>query len=106
MTAREWLQEHGYDDVVRLIEQVEAIWVESGVTTRRNWWEVLAGDRNGKPRLVSGFRFPVLATAQEHEGKVVTANAIRRNPGETAPAKDFRGQWHRKARGKKRVARA
>ncbi len=106
MTARTWLTDNKYDDVIKLMDRVEKIWKANGVTTRRNWWEALAGDRNGQPRVVQGLEFPVLAAAQEHEGMPVTANAIRRNPREVPPSKDFRGQWYRRATGKKGKARA
>jgi hypothetical protein len=93
MNARQWLKENGYDDILQLIQQVVAEWARKGVTTRRNWWEVLAGDHKGGPRYVEGIEFPVLAAAQEHEGKAITENAIRRSPKEAPPPKDYRGQW-------------
>jgi len=95
MTARKWLTDNGYDDILKLIGRVETLWKAKGVSTRRNWWEVLAGDRNGQSRVVEGFEFPVLAAAQEHEEKVITKNAVRRRAGEKPPEKDFRGQWHK-----------
>jgi hypothetical protein len=82
MTAREWLEHHGYPDVVELIDAVMARWAQSGLRTRRNWWEVLAGDRNGRTKVIAGIQFPVLAVAQRHEGVPVTTNAIRRGARE------------------------
>jgi hypothetical protein len=102
MTARTWLLQNGYSDVVVLIEKVEAGWRERGVTTRRNWWEILSGGHDGHSRTVSDISFPVLATAQIHENRPVTSNAIRRNRSETAPDKDFRG---RSTKGRRRSAK-
>lgn len=105
MTARVWLQENGYDDVVALIEKVEKGWKVSGASTRRNWWGILAGGSDGRPRAVSDIMFPVLASAQIHEGKPVTNNAIKRKPGEVPPQKDYRGRSAiRRRRGRRRAA--
>lgn len=92
MTTRSWLVENGYQDVVRLIDKVEDGWKANGVATRRNWWDILSGGRDGQARTVSGITFPVLATAQAHEGKPVTRNACRRSTSETPPEKDYRGR--------------
>lgn len=98
MTARKWLADNGYADVVALIELVERRWRAEGVSTRRNWWEVLSGGQDGQRRTVSGVEFPVLAVAQVHEGKPITPNAIKRDGNETPPSKDYRG---RSVRGKR-----
>jgi hypothetical protein len=42
--ARQWLCENGYTNVGNLIESLVAKWKAAGKKTRRNWWEVLAGD--------------------------------------------------------------
>jgi hypothetical protein len=91
MTTRRWLSQNGYDDIVRTIDKIETSWRDAGVSTRRNWWVILAGGRDGEPREVAGFKFPVLAAAQVHEGKRVTPNAVRRSRGEVPPEKDYRG---------------
>jgi hypothetical protein len=98
VTARKWLAENGYADVVELIEEVEQRWKAEGVSTRRNWWDILSGGHDGQRRAVSGIEFPVLAVAQIHEGKPVTAGALRRGRNETPPNKEYRG---RSARGKR-----
>lgn len=105
MSARGWLQENGYGDVVVLIERVEKGWKIGGVSTRRNWWGILAGGTDGRPRKVSGITFPVLVSAQIHEGTPVTNNAIKRKPGEVPPQKDYRGRSAvRRRRGRRRAA--
>lgn len=91
MTAREWLLNNGYSDVVDLIDEVIAQCKAKGVRTRRNWWETLAGGRDGRPRMVYGIAFPVLVVAQKHQGRPVTPNAIQRN-GEEVPKKIYHGR--------------
>lgn len=92
MTAREWLLQNGYADVVGLIDQVTEHWKARGVRTRRNWWETLAGGQDGKPRVVDGITFPVLVVAQKHQGRPVTPNAIQRNDKEEVPDKSYHGR--------------
>lgn len=88
-----WLAQNGYDDILKLIREVEAEWKQRGKRTRRNWWEILAGDKHGQPRKVWGRTFPALATAQERQNMPVTPNA-RRSPGELAPpAIRVTGRW-------------
>jgi DNA adenine methylase len=74
--ARAWLRNHGYPHVAGLIDGVMADWTRAGKRTRRNWWDVLAGDRRGRPRRVGGVAFPVLAAAQKRQGRPVTPGAV------------------------------
>jgi DNA adenine methylase len=85
LVTRRWLLENRYEDVAALIDQVTREWRAKGKQTRRNWWEVLAGAANGRPRTVAGRTFPVLKAAQRRQGVPVTANALCRNPGEELP---------------------
>ena len=84
---RRWLHDNGYKDVAALIDAVTEKWRMQGRQTRRNWWQVLAGDSKGNPRKVAGREFPVLRVAQLRQGLVVTPNALCRNPDETVPSK-------------------
>ncbi|MGH9460522.1 MAG: hypothetical protein ACRD1X_04860 [Vicinamibacteria bacterium] len=79
MSIRSWLRDNGYGDIVELIDEIQAEWRVHRKKTRRNWWEVLAGDKAGRPRVIEGRRFPVLRAAQIHQGMAVTKNAIQRN---------------------------
>ena len=83
--ARQWLLENEYQDVAALIEDITRQWKVEGKQTRRNWWEVLAGDVKGNPRVVAGRRFPVLRAAQLRMGVPVTSDAVCRNPKEELP---------------------
>lgn len=83
--AKQWLLANNYLDIAMLIDEVTSQWQADGKLTRRNWWEVLAGDAKGNPRTVAGLEFPVLRTAQRRQGLPVTKNAICRSPNEGAP---------------------
>ncbi len=83
--ARQWLVENDYQDVAALIDDVTRQWKVEGKQTRRNWWEILAGDAKGNPRVVAGRRFPVLRAAQLRMGVPVTSGALCRNPQEEVP---------------------
>lgn len=92
--ARHWLRTNGYDEVVKKIDQVLAIYSQSGVRSRRNWWETLAGGKNGRPRIVKGILFPVLEVAQLRQGVPVTPNAIpRQSEQEQCPGPRKTGRW-------------
>ena len=93
MLARQWLLENGYEDIATLIDEVTDEWKAQGKRTRRNWWEVLAGDKHGNSRHVEGREFPVLKAAQLRQGFSVTESALRRNPSEEPPAVRITGRW-------------
>jgi hypothetical protein len=91
--ARVWLRQNGYDDVANMIDEVMRGWEVDGRTTRRNWWDTLAGGADGRPYTVEGREFPVLATAQRRQGKPVTPNAIQRGRDESPPPVRVNGRW-------------
>jgi hypothetical protein len=96
MIARDWLRTSGYEDVAALIDRVVAEIEATGSKQRRNWWDVLAGGRNGKPISVNGYQFPVLRVAQTRQGKPFTRTAICRNPHEQPPDVIATKRWPRK----------
>ena len=79
MTTRDWLRQNGYEDVVELLDEVMATLAARGSKERRNWWDILAGGKDGRPSVVAGREFPVLRVAQARQGKPITPNAICRN---------------------------
>lgn len=81
-----WLRQNNYSEVADRIEAVIAEWRAKGLRTRRNWWDVLAGDGDGNPCTIAGRQFPVLRAAQLRQGFPVTENALCRNPDEAIPA--------------------
>jgi len=85
-SLREWLINNNYQDVFEVMENVQTIWDLEGTSTRRNWWEILSGDKKGKPRSIKGFQMPVLRIAQIRQGKQITMDALCRNEYEKLPA--------------------
>ena len=81
-TLRRWLIENNYQDVAKIIEDIMLEWKKSGNKQRRNWWDILAGDRDGNSRVISGREIPVLKAAQLRKGRVATKDAICRNKNE------------------------
>lgn len=56
-SARQWLIDNRYGDIAAMIEEIIAEWDHQGNGTRRSWWEVLAGHKNGGPCVVQGRVF-------------------------------------------------
>jgi DNA adenine methylase len=100
--VKAWLARNGYEDCVALINQVEAEWKAKGSKERKNWWLIMSGGADGRPKKVCGRVFPVLAAFQERQGKAVTENAERRNANEVAPKIQSQARWTGKRRRKRR----
>ena len=100
--VKAWLARNGYEDYVALINDVEAEWKAKGSKERKNWWLIMSGGDNGRPKIVCSRAFPVLAAFQERQGKPVTENAERRNPDEIAPKAKPQARWASKKRKRKR----
>lgn len=93
MSIRKWLSDNDYNDVAQLIDEVMNGWKGKGTKTRRNWWDVLAGGKNGTPRTIEGITFPVLKAAQLRKGISVSKNALCRNEEECIPSIRETGRW-------------
>ena len=87
LTVRQWLRQNGYIHVADMIDEIMAEWSQQGKKTRRNWWDVLAGGKNGKPRTIAGRKFPVLRAAQARQNKPLTQNSINFNDDNPSPIK-------------------
>ncbi len=74
--ARSWFVAHGYTEVAGMIDEIEAEWKAEGKRTRRNWWEAAAGDRHGRPRIVAGRVFPIIAAARARQNLKPAPTAI------------------------------
>lgn len=83
--AREWLRENGYADIAAMIDKIMDDWKASGKKTRRNWWEMLAGDQQGRPRRLGAYEFPILKSVQIRQGLPVTPDAIQRDGEKEGP---------------------
>ena len=93
VSIRKWLNQNNYQDIAECIDSVMDGWLKKGTRTRRSWWDVLAGGKDGKPRTIEGVAFPVLRAAQLRKGVPVTTNAICRDKDETFPAIRYNGRW-------------
>lgn len=82
--AEAWLSANGYDDTAKQIQTIVSTWRSAKLKTRRNWWDVLAGDKQGRPREVAGVEFPVIAAIRKRQGLHPVPGAISK-PGEKAP---------------------
>jgi len=96
MRIRAWLRKLNYEDVDEKIGEVEALHKASGSKERRNWADVLCGAKDGKPVVIAGVEFPILAAAQRSRNRPVTANAIQRNKVEEFPVARVTGRWPKK----------
>ena len=95
--ARVWLRAVGHDWVAGMIESIMETWRDRGVSTRRNWWHVLAGGTDGRPLHVEGKEFPVFASAQVRQGKAITPNAIKIAAKGICPPVRESGRWKGRA---------
>lgn len=97
ITVRAWLMENGYPEVAEMINEIQAEWKINGKHTRRNWWDVLSGGKDGAPRTIYGRQFPVLQAAQIRQGKPITRNALKIMKNEADPPTVFdNGRWKKK----------
>lgn len=93
LSARQWLVQNSYTDIATLIDTVMEGWKTKGSKTRRNWWDVLAGGKDGRSRKIEGVIFPVLKAAQIRKGLPITDNAICRNELEEIPPVHASNRW-------------
>jgi hypothetical protein len=84
-SIRQWLVNNNYNDVAELIDEVTAKWAREGKRTRRNWWQVLAGDKKGNGKIIEGRKFPVLMAARIRQGYPTSKEALCRNNTEVIP---------------------
>lgn len=109
MTARQWLVENGYEDVAALIDEAIRRIEAKGKRSRRNWWDTLAGGKDGKPSIREGVEFPILRAAQIRQGIPISPNAICRNENEKPPDVVATERWGRRrlpSRAKRPTSRA
>ena len=83
-----WLRGSGYEKVANDIAGIVERWRKNGIKTRRNWWEILAGDTKGRSREVAGVTFPVIAAIRERQELPQAAGAITRPGEKPLPPKD------------------
>lgn len=93
MNIKSWLADNGYEDIVRLINEVETEWKSKSMKPRRDWWHVLAGSTSGTPIVIAGREFPVLWAARKRKGLPNAKNALKRNRREVPPLVRRTGRW-------------
>jgi hypothetical protein len=74
--ARAWLRRNGYAAIADSIDEVMAEWKAAAKTTRRNWFEILGGNKLGNQRIAGGRPFPVIASVRARQVLPPTTNAI------------------------------
>lgn len=94
LDCRIWLRAHGYADVANLIAGLIDEWKCAGKKTRRDWWLILAGTPEGKPRKVNGLVFPVLKAARRRQGFPPNVEgAVENSKHELAPSIQRQERW-------------
>jgi hypothetical protein len=93
LSARDWLRANGYNEVAQMIDDIMAEWKIQGKATRRNWWEVLAGDSRGNPRKIAGRTFPIIKAIRKRQALPKTATAQSNMPRQVAPKIRPSGRW-------------
>jgi hypothetical protein len=97
VSVRKWLLENGYPEVASQIDEIIEEWRVTGQRTRRNWWDILAGDKDGKPRTVAGRAFPVLRVVRLRQHLPEAVEAMTRGE-KTAPPIIPQARWAEKKR--------
>jgi hypothetical protein len=101
-TAREWLRANGYEETAQMIDEIMAEWKAQGLATRRDWWQILAGDKYGNPRKVAGRTFPVIRAARKRQALPKSDNAQSNALREAAPKIRPQARWMAQGKDKKR----
>lgn len=101
--ARVWLRHYPYSDIAETIDQVMLRWKAEGKATRRNWWQILAGWADGRPRIAGGVTFPVLRAARIRQRLPPDVPGVLcRDPNEEPPAIRVTPRWKPKRRSRKK----
>jgi len=93
LSARDWLRANGYHEIAQMIDDIMAEWKVQGKATRRNWWQVLAGDSRGNPRKIAGRTFPVISAIRKRQALPTSESAQSNAPREVAPKIMPSGRW-------------
>jgi hypothetical protein len=102
-TARDWLRANGYEETAAMIDEIMAEWKAEGKATRRNWWEVLAGDNHGNPRKIAGRVFPIIRAVRKRQDLPNIDDARSNAPREAAPKIIPSARWPKRRKSNKRT---
>jgi hypothetical protein len=92
-SCRVWLRSNGYEQIALMIDEIIEEWQTQGKATRRNWWQVLAGDSRGNPRKIAGRTFPIIAAIRKRQALPKCKAAKRGARREAAPKIKPTGRW-------------
>lgn len=95
---RVWLGKNRYPDYLEIVDSLIAKWRSQGLKTRRNWWDIFAGDSEGNPRSVDGMEFPVLRAARRRKKLPDVPYAVFRSEDEPIPPIRRSPRWPKKPR--------
>ena len=96
-TARDWLREHGYEDVAELIDRVMAEIEASGSKQRRNWWDVLAGVKRWPAEHRQRTRVSGSSCRADSSGETDHAEGVEPQPTRAAAGRHRHGSLAEKA---------
>jgi len=97
--ARNWLRRNGYAATANLVDEVMAEWRAAGKVTRRNWFEILGGNKLGNQRIAGGRPFPVIASVRARQDLPPTPKAITSAQEKEPPPPIVRSpRWPRRRR--------
>jgi len=83
-----WLRDNDYVSVADDMKKIVEGWKKNKLKTRRNWWDILAGDAKGEPREVAGVTFPIIAASRKRQGLPPTPGALKKAAEKPLPPKD------------------
>lgn len=95
ITARVWLRSNGYVDVAEIIDNFIEYNKSIKSGERRNYWDLLAGRKDGECNKRNGFIFPILESVRSSRKPeyLPSKNAIKRNKYEKIPLPVKQGRW-------------
>ena len=98
ITAKNWLIQNNYPEVVKIIDDYVAYNKARGSGEKRNFWDLLAGRKNGDPVNRNGFVFPILESIRTARKPNFpnAKSAIKKNKREIVPPPIEQARWTRK----------
>lgn len=96
ITFVDWCRQSNYSDIADFVERLRTQWAAEGNGTRRNWWDLFAGTKDGKQRIVRGIEIPILQAARKRKSWPIVEGALCRNPEEQIPGISLQTRWDHK----------
>lgn len=96
ITFVNWCRQSNYPELALFVEGLMKQWAAEGNGTRRNWWDLFAGTRDGKQRKVRGIEIPILQAARKRKSWPIVQGALCKNPEEQIPGISLQTRWDHK----------